>query len=44
VVLTGWILDVTGHQWGIVWILASAFYLIGSGFFVAWAGDEIIVE
>ncbi|CAG8482564.1 5485_t:CDS:2 [Paraglomus occultum] len=44
VVLTGWILDVAGHQWEIVWVLTSAIYFLGIVAFVAWAGDEVIIE
>ncbi|CAG8602191.1 2780_t:CDS:2 [Paraglomus brasilianum] len=43
-VLTGWILDVAGHQWEIVWVLTSAIYFIGIVVFIAWAGGEVVIE
>ncbi|CAG8783083.1 10564_t:CDS:2, partial [Cetraspora pellucida] len=44
VALTGWILDVTNNNWSIIWIICSLFYIIGSIFFVSWAGGEIIID
>ncbi|CAG8678543.1 15394_t:CDS:2, partial [Cetraspora pellucida] len=40
VALTGWILEVTGNDWSIIWNMCSLCYIIGVSFFVCWAGGE----
>ncbi|CAG8505925.1 9576_t:CDS:2 [Cetraspora pellucida] len=44
VALTGWILDISGNQWNIVWTFAAIMYFIGSSVFVTWVGDEIVID
>ncbi|CAG8494124.1 20497_t:CDS:2 [Cetraspora pellucida] len=44
VALTGWILDISGNQWNIVWTFAAIMYFIGSSVFVIWVGDEIVID
>ncbi|CAG8475757.1 16582_t:CDS:2 [Acaulospora colombiana] len=44
VALTGWILDVTGRQWNVIWTAASVMYFIGTSVYVAWMGDKVVIE
>ncbi|CAG8755668.1 9884_t:CDS:2, partial [Cetraspora pellucida] len=44
VALTGWILEVTNNNWGIIWIICSLYYILGSLFFISWAGGEVIID
>ena len=44
VALTGWILDVTGRNWDIVWNLSATLYLTGTFVFVRWVGERVVVE
>ncbi|CAG8497891.1 293_t:CDS:2 [Ambispora gerdemannii] len=44
VALTGWILDTTGHNWGIIWSICAFFYVIGGFWFSFWVGGEVVIE
>ncbi|CAG8814640.1 13285_t:CDS:2, partial [Gigaspora margarita] len=40
VALTGWILEITGNDWRIIWSMCSLFYIFEALFFVCLAGGE----
>ncbi|CAG8440463.1 5083_t:CDS:2 [Ambispora leptoticha] len=44
VALTGWILDITGHNWGIIWSICALFYVVGGCSFSLWAGGEVVID
>ncbi|RIB29297.1 major facilitator superfamily domain-containing protein [Gigaspora rosea] len=44
VALTGWILEITGNDWSIVWNICSLFYIFEALFYVCLVGDEIIID
>ncbi|CAG8785127.1 46545_t:CDS:2 [Gigaspora margarita] len=44
VAFTGWVLDVTNRNWNIIWILITAFYTVGTIFFVNWVGHKVIID
>ncbi|RIB28144.1 major facilitator superfamily domain-containing protein [Gigaspora rosea] len=44
VALTGWILEVTSNDWSTIWCICSLFKIIGTAFYVSWAGGEVIIE
>ncbi|CAG8574357.1 12811_t:CDS:2 [Funneliformis mosseae] len=44
VALTGWILDVTGRNWNIIWDIAASLYFSSALIFLAWAGGEVIID
>ncbi|KAF0507783.1 MFS general substrate transporter [Gigaspora margarita] len=41
VALTGWILEITGNDWSIIWSMCSLFYIFEALFFVCLAGGEL---
>ncbi|RIB29298.1 major facilitator superfamily domain-containing protein [Gigaspora rosea] len=42
--LTGWILEITGNDWSIIWYICSLFYIFEALFYVCLVGDEIIID
>ncbi|CAI2169632.1 3149_t:CDS:2 [Funneliformis geosporum] len=44
VALTGWILDVTGRNWNIIWDIAASLYFSSALIFLAWAGGDVIID
>ncbi|RIB20681.1 major facilitator superfamily domain-containing protein [Gigaspora rosea] len=41
---TGWILEITGNDWSIIWSICSLFYIFGMIFFGCLAGGEVIID
>ncbi|KAF0522629.1 MFS transporter [Gigaspora margarita] len=44
VALTGWILEITGKDWSIIWSMCSLSYIFAVLFFGCFAGGEIIID
>ncbi|RIB20683.1 hypothetical protein C2G38_2080324, partial [Gigaspora rosea] len=44
VALTGWILEIAGNDWSIVWYVCSLFYIFEAIFYVCLVGNEIIID
>ncbi|KAF0522630.1 MFS general substrate transporter [Gigaspora margarita] len=44
VALTGWILEITGNDWSVIWSMCSLFYIFEALFFCCLAGGEVIID
>ncbi|KAG9291990.1 hypothetical protein G9A89_017889 [Geosiphon pyriformis] len=44
VAFTGWILDLTGNNWGVIWGFAASFYVVGGTVFAYWVGEEVVID
>ncbi|RIB21089.1 major facilitator superfamily domain-containing protein [Gigaspora rosea] len=44
VALTGWILEITGNDWSVIWTMCSLSYIFAVLFFGCFAGGEIIID